>query len=220
MDDYTMAMTLTRARLVPTDRGCFGLTSSKRVFRPLVVRPAILYREAGADVPWRVDTEGELFLPACPTTEESILDVVRFHESFGRTCRIAAALAMPADSSCTPLRRPARLRRQRIDMFGWAIMFQRDGMHGTALVDCHDSHDRLPAFYECPLQLIDRSAYLTARGIRHRPLAIVVRPEDLEHGAAHAGACGGEKPGNDGRLRIEPEGPRPCSIAELLRLGH
>jgi hypothetical protein len=189
------------------------------VFRPLFIRPAILVRAAASQAAWRVDVEDDLLLPACPSTERGILEVMQFHEAVGRACRLAAALALPADSRGAALRRLTGSRRPCLDMFGWAIMYQLPGMTGTALVDGHEYLTALPAFYECPLQLIDRSEFLTARGIRHRPLAIVVRPEDVKPERPNVDpmeqGTPPRSPAND-RNRI---GPTPCSIADLLGLS-
>jgi hypothetical protein len=211
LEHQSPAITATRVRLVSAETVFAGPVHGKRVFRPLVIRPAILVRQAGSEGPWRVDVEGDLLLPACPPTERGIAEVVGLHEALGRTCRIAAALALPADSRESPLRRLAGPRRRPIDIFGWAIMIQRPGMTGTAVVDPHEHRAAMPAFYECPLQLIDRSDFLTARGIHHRPLAIVVRPEDVEP----------EERDNDRvrhrhRFPADRDGPTPCSIADLL----
>jgi hypothetical protein len=213
-----LAITMARVRLVSAGPWFPGSRAGRKVFRPLVVGPAILVRQPGAAGPWHVDVDGDLLLPACPPTERGILEVIRFHEAFGRTCRLAAALAVPADNGGLFLRRLSGPRRRCLDMFGWAILFQRPGMTGSAMVDGNESSGALPAFFECPLQLIDRSRFLTARGIPHRPLAIVVRPEDV----------GPEVPGPDaitstwfqGRRRFGPEQdvPTPCSIADLLDL--
>jgi hypothetical protein len=207
MEHHSPTITAKRVRLVPAEPVFSGHSSRKRVFRPFVIRPAILVRQLGSDGPWRVDVEGDLLLPACPPTERGIVEVVRLHEALGRTCRLAAALALPADSRESPLRRLTGPRRRPIDIFGWAIMIQHPGMTGSAVVDRHEHLAALPAFYECPLQLIDRSEFLTARGIRHRPLAIVVRPEDVEQE---------ERDGDRHRLPVDRDGPTPCSIAELL----
>jgi hypothetical protein len=189
-----------------------GARPRRQVFRPLVVRPAILVRPAGSNGSWRVDVENELILPSCPPTAQGIVNVVRMHEALGRECRIAAALALPADGGRAVFRRLTRPRRRCIDMFGWAIMFQRPGMTDFAVVDPHEHVPSMPAFYECPLELIDRSEFLTSRGIRHRPLAIVVRPEDCGTGSRESAPC---EPGGVDRSR---DLPRPCSIADLI--GH
>jgi hypothetical protein len=204
-------ITAKRVRLVPTEPVCAGARPRQRIFRPLVIRPAILFRPASAEGPWRVDVEGDLFLPACPTTEEGISEVVRLHEVLGRTCRIAAALAMPADGRASSLRWFPGIHRRRIDIYGWAIMMQPAGTTGFGVVDRHEEIDGLPALYECPLQLLDRSEFLTARGIPHRPLAVVVRPEDVEQTLlGHERSCG------CGRVQRSSDGPTPCSIADLL----
>lgn len=219
MDEDSPTITTTRVRLVSAEPGFAAPRLGRRVFRPLVVRPAILVRPAGSQAPWRVDVDDDLLLPACPPTEQGILEVVRFHEAVGQTCRLAAALALPADSREAALRRLAGPRRPCLDMFGWAIMYQLPDMTGTALVDGHEYLAPLPAFYECPLQLIDRSEFLTARGIRHRPLAIVVRPEDVATEPSAVDPF--EQRPRRTRRRTDRHriGPTPCSIADLLGRG-
>lgn len=216
MDDATPAMTATRVRLVSAEPRFAVPRLGRRVFRPLMIRPAILVRPAGSQAPWRVDVDNDLLLPACPPTEQGILEVVQFHEAIGRTCRLAAALALPADSRDAALRRLAGRRRPCLDMFGWAIMYQLPGMTGTALVDGHEYLAPLPAFYECPLQLIDRAEFLTARGIRHRPLAIVVRPEDVAARSSIDDPIEQQSPRARRRTDRHRSGPKPCSIADLL----
>lgn len=197
----------TRVRLVPTETVLAEPRPRQRVFRPFVIRPAILFRTAGSKEPWLVDVEDDLLLPACPPTEAGIMEVVQLHEALGRTCRIAAALAMPADGRAEPLRMGRRRRHQVIDMFGWAIMIQPPGMTGVAVVDRHEEIPGLPAFYECPLQLLDRADFLATRGVPHRPLAIMVRPEDVDDE---------ERPRGRGHVHRASDGPTPCSIADLL----
>jgi hypothetical protein len=204
MERDVLTIMTTRARLVSAEPCPDEPMISPKVFRPLIIRPAILFRPIDSPEPWHVDVEGDLLLPACPPTEHGLTDVVRFYEAFGRICRLTVALAMPTDRSRASLRQLAGPRRRRcIDIFGWAIMIQRPGMTGTASVDSHEYLPGLPAFYECPLELIDRSEFLMARGIPHRPLAVVVRPEDVEDDG-----CLGRLPRRDR--------PSPCSIADLL----
>jgi hypothetical protein len=81
-------------------------------------------------------------------------------------------------------------------------------MRGAAFVDPHDEHPDLPAFYECPLELCSRTAYLTAKGIPHRALMLVTCPEDFER-------VDGRRPR---RNRYFPESRfrRPVDIARLV----
>lgn len=216
MQDDPTAITATRVRLVSAEPRFDCPGRGQRVFRPLVIRPAILMRPSGSQGSWRVDVEDGLLLPACPPTVRGIMAVVRYHESVGRTCRLAAALALPVDSRDAALRRFADTRRPCLDMFGWAIMYQLPDTTGTAVVDGHEYLAPLPAFYECPLQLIDRSEFLTARGIRHRPLAIVVRPEDV---ATEPSAVAPSDRRHRRRTDRNRPGPTPCSISDLLGLG-
>ena len=218
MQDDLPEITATRARLVSAEPRFADPSRGRRVFRPLVIRPAILVRPSGTQGSWRVDVEDGLLLPACPPTVREIMAVVRYHESVGRTCRLTAALALPVDSRDAALRRFAGTRRPCLDMFGWAITYQLPGTTGTAVVDGHEYLAPLPAFYECPLQLIDRSEFLTARGIRHRPLAIVVRPEDVA--AEPSEVASSDRRHRRARRRTDRNrpGPTPCSISDLLGL--
>jgi hypothetical protein len=64
-------------------------------------------------------------------------------------------------------------------IYGWCLMYQPPGMHGIAIVDAHESCDELPAYFELPLELLDRAEFLARRGIRSRPLALLARPDDF-----------------------------------------
>ncbi len=66
-----------------------------------------------------------------------------------------------------------------VEIYGWALMYQLPGMVDRALIDPHDELDSLPAFYESPLELVDRSAFLASRGIPSRPIALLTRPDDF-----------------------------------------
>lgn len=214
MHDDAPAIRATCVRLVSAEPRFACPSRGQRVFRPLLIRPAILVRPSGSQGAWRVDVEDGLLLPACPPTAQGIMSVVRYHESVGGTCRLTAALALPVDSRGAALRRFTGRRRPCLDMFGWAIMYQLPGTTGTALVDGHEELALLPAFYECPFQLIDRSEFLTARGIRHRPLAIVVRPEDVT--AEPSAVAPSDR--RRRRARRRTDGPTPCNISDLLGL--
>lgn len=101
-------------------------------------------------------------------------------------CRAAIALVAPEDflgrepdrdhrrwGRCDGL---ARFRGR--DIYGWCLMYQPPGLHGVALVDAHESLDELPAYYELPLELLDRMEFLAQRGIPSRALALLAEPAD------------------------------------------
>ena len=182
MDGNAPAITPTPVRLVPVNLADDGVAverQGRKVFRPLVIGPVILHCSTASGAPWTVDIGDDLLVPSCPRTATGIADVVRFHEANGRRCRISAALAIPADGRGIRATAAPSPRRPTVDIYGWAIMYQLPGMDGVAFVDRHERIDELPAFYECPLELLDRSEFLISRGIRHRPLAVLTRPEDF-----------------------------------------
>lgn len=178
------------ARLVPGG----GDPAAARCYRPLVAGPAILRRSSGARA-WTVElAHDRLLRPRAPTRAGAAARFARALARRGMTCRIGAALAGPLD---VPLLvggdRGARVsacpqRPLRLDIYGWALMYQPPGMRGTAIVDADDRFTDLPAMFELPLELLDRAAFLEARGFRTRSLVIPTAPSDFERGA-------------DGRLR-------------------
>ena len=183
-----------------------------QLVRPLVAGLAILHRD-GRHAAWQVDVYPDSrLLPHTPRSLAGIDRVVRMHRALGRACRVGAALASPTDlvaeSGSWP---PSQARRdcrsgRSPEMYGWALMYQLPGMRGTASIDPHDRFDELPAFYESALELIDRSTFLTARGIPNRPIALLTRPEDF------AGPAGGS-----GANRFYPQARfhRPCTLDAL-----
>jgi hypothetical protein len=68
-------------------------------------------------------------------------------------------------------------------MYGWALMYQLPGATGIAIVDPHDHHPDLPAFFELPQELIDRSEHLARHGIPNRPLALITAASDFDRSA-------------------------------------
>ena len=87
-------------------------------------------------------------------------------------------------------------------------MYQLPGMRGTAAIDPHDRFDDLPALFESPLELIDRSVFLAARGIPNRPIAILTRPEDFVRRETGEGWTNRYYP--QARFR------RPCRLEAIL----
>jgi hypothetical protein len=53
-------------------------------------------------------------------------------------------------------------------------------MEGVAAVDPHEFFDDMPAWFDSPLELLDRAEFLAARGIPHRPLTIVTQRQDFD----------------------------------------
>ena len=64
-------------------------------------------------------------------------------------------------------------------IYGWAIAYRFPDSNGPALVDPHEDVPELPAFYESPVELIDRIIHLEARDIATRPIALLVHPSDF-----------------------------------------
>ena len=169
----------------------------RTLYRPWVVGPAILSRSPHALAPdgrpglWQVDVsdDGRL-LPLAPGSLADIQQVVEFRRSLGVACRVAASLLVPTDMPPTgdePAFPPARAsvsRRQRqprlpVEIYGWALLYQLPQMRHQGVIDPHETFADLPAFYESPVELVDRSVFLSARGILHRPLALLTFPEDF-----------------------------------------
>jgi hypothetical protein len=137
-------------------------------YRPLVIGPAWLGRRT-LDGRWLVpvSTDGRLRpLAARP----------RRHD--GCRALLTWALLTPEDADLgLRWRRRSRDRsgRRRHDgeLLGWCLLYQPRGIHGWALVDAGPPESGLPATFELPGELFDRVAFLAARGIRSRPLALV-----------------------------------------------
>jgi len=182
-----------RARLVGEPSGLpQDSRRQRRLFRPLVVGPAVIRRD-GPEASWivRVGNDGRL-LPLPPQSPGGP----------GGIQRVAAALVVPQDLAGGPPTLTRLAEPSASEFYGWALMYQLPGMRGLACVDPHEQFAELPAFYESPLELIDRNTFLSRRGIPARPLALITQPTDFVRGA-------------DGRLRnrfypgqrFQPPGP-------------
>jgi hypothetical protein len=187
-------------RLVPEEtlRGRLRPATRRRgTYRPLAIGSAVLFRPQSAGGRWvvTVSTDG-LLQPRGPQSLPAAIARSRSLRADGIMARAAVALVAPED---VPLGQPAgRLATDdgpRHDCYGWALLYQLPGMRGMAVVDPHDRFDDLPAFYESPLEFVDRAAYLADRGIATRPLALVTQLDDF-------------RPGPDGRIcnRFYPRG--------------
>jgi hypothetical protein len=187
-------------RLVPEEtlRGLRRPATRRRgTYRPLAIGPAVLFRPQSAGGRWAVtvSTDG-LLQPRGPRSLPGAIARSQRLRADGIMARAAVALVAPED---VPLGQPAGPLATddgpRHDCYGWALLYQLPGMRGMAVVDPHDRFDDLPAFYESPLELVDRAAYLADRDIPTRPLALVTQLDDF-------------RPGPDGRIcnRFYPRG--------------
>lgn len=195
------------------------VSETRRLLRPLFAGLAILHRDSRAGATWRIDVSGDGRLwPHAPRSSEQVERIVSLHRALGRTCRVGAALATPADLADglthASVRRPrsaasdVAVPRRRPEIYGWALLYQLPGMRGTAAIDPHDRFDDLPAFFESPLELIDRSVFLSARRIPHRPIAVLTRPEDFVRRETGAG--------RDNRFYPQARFRRPCRLDAVL----
>lgn len=150
-------------------------------YRPLAIGLARIRRSTTSG-PWWVQVSLDGCLRPVWHDEPSESD------TFEMRCRAAITLLTPEDIQS---RRPHRDRRRSgrcsgltrfrgRDIYGWCLMYQPPGLHGVAMVDAHESFDELPAYYELPLELLDRMEFLARRGIPSRPLALLAEPDDFE----------------------------------------
>jgi len=168
-----------------------------KVTKPFVLGPILFEQRHGRDERWQVAvTANGRLQPRTPRKVASLEQVVRRHLAAGVRCRVGLALITPDDFSSqfrlsgptdTHVQSPGHSQRSRnwqatlrSDIYGWSLLYQLPGMRGVALIDVHESFTDLPAFYESPLELLDRCSFLAARGIPTRPIALVTRPEDFE----------------------------------------
>jgi hypothetical protein len=149
----------------------------RRRYRPLVVGPALMIRRGDGGWLVRVSTDGRLLPRAWRPA--SLRPCLRRLESAGVTHRVAAALVAPQDLVGPPPQLVPDDRRPQAEFYGWSLMVQLHGMRGLAAVDPHERFAALPAFYESPHELVDRSEFLAARGIPCRPLALITQPGDF-----------------------------------------
>jgi hypothetical protein len=152
----------------------------RRVYRPLVVGPVLLRRD-GPQGCWSVRVSGDgRLLPSLRGGMAVLTRRMRLCRAAGIVHRVAAALVAPQDMSLESPRLIASVEQPRSEFYGWSLMTQFPGMSTLALVDPHERFADLPAFYESPLELIDRSTFLAGKGIASRPIALITQPDDFE----------------------------------------
>jgi len=173
----------------------------RATYRPLIVGAAILRRLPG-EARWSVSVsrDGRL-LPLAPASRAGVVASLTALRRAGLSARIAASLVTPEDVPAALLRRPG-CSRPAVMFYGWALLYQLPSLRGQAWIDPHDECAELPAFYESPLELIDRADFLAARGVRTRPLAVVAQAGDFggdarEERGGHLPAAGGRLDGLD-----------------------
>jgi len=149
----------------------------RRIYRPLVVGPVLLRRE-GPRGRWSVPVSGDgRLLPASGV--EPLTRRLQLCRAEGIVHRVGAALVAPQDMGPVAARLTPRAERPRSEFYGWSLMVQFPGHDSLALVDPHERFADLPAFYESPLELIDRSEFLAGKGIVCRPIALFTEPGDF-----------------------------------------
>ena len=183
---------------------------------------------------WRVDVlAGRALVPDVPRRPVDIERVVAWRQQRGETCRVAAALVSCCDvttlpplsggdepsrnhsadaptSSCQTFDDRPNVQRSPgvVEIYGWALMYQLPGMLDAAAIDPHEEFDDLPAYYNSPLELVDRAAFLAARGIPNRPIALLTRREDFHPRGA------GQRPIN--RFQPEVSFRRPADLRRIF----
>ncbi|MFM7135701.1 MAG: hypothetical protein ACKO1M_01345 [Planctomycetota bacterium] len=179
-------------RLVPEEAGRSLRRPTMRrryTYRPLAIGAAVLLRPRSAGGRWvvRVSSAG-LVKPRGPRSLPAAVARSRSLRAAGIMARAAVALLAPEDVALLkPTGRLATAASLRHDCYGWSLLYQLPGMRGMAVIDSHERFADLPAFYDSPLEFIDRAAFLADRGIPSRPLALVTQFDDFG-------------PGPDGRI--------------------
>lgn len=174
-----------RVAEMPLSSSQRGLRSRLGVHRPLVVGPAILLGPDGGSPRWRVhvSTDGRL-VPLGPRGAGGVACRLRSLRASGATCRPAAALLSAHDVE--PPFTPFLFRRGRgpcAEFYGWSLLYQGRSA-GVGLIDPHDRFPELPAFYESAQELLDRAAFLAARGVASRAVALLTEERDFSVDAA------------------------------------
>lgn len=180
------AVTAILARLVRATPLAWGQADcGGLVYRPLIVGPAILRQPTERGEAWRVALHpGRAVRPRAPGTRAELTARVQAMRAAGIACRVAAALVAPEDIAAHDALERGRCTRRggrcRSEFYGWSLLYQIPGPPHVGLIDPHETHRDLPAFFESPLELLDRSEFLAQRGVRSRPIALFTQSEDFD----------------------------------------
>lgn len=182
---FTLAAAAVPIRLLTATDAAAGMHGRSTVYRPLIVGPALLVRSPDGG-PWEVEVDDTTLAPlGCDDGSDSFDRIARYRAQ-GFRCRLAATLVSPGDTCRRPRhagshgRGADRPEHRPLEMYGWALMYQLPDANGIATVDPHDHHPDLPAFFELPQELIDRSDHLARYGIPSRPLALITAASDFD----------------------------------------
>lgn len=187
-----LSIRLVREELsVATRSGARADQAAGETYHPLAIGAAVALRPQSAGGRWVVRVSGSgLLQPRGPRSLPAAIARAEGLVASGIVARAAVALLAPEDFTASSVRsrRVPAFGRLRHDCYGWSLLYQLPGMRGMAWIDPHERFADLPAFYESPLEYLDRAAFLAERGIPSRPLALVTQPCDFQ-------------PGPDGDLR-------------------
>lgn len=158
---------------------------SRAGHRLLVVGAAILVRRHDTPGPWEVEvtTDGS-FLPVVPGSRHRIRSRLAAIRRAGCHARVAAAILEPRDVSGVASLLRATLRHReplrRREFYGWSLLYQLPDTSGIGLLDPHETHADLPAFYESACELADRQEFLLSRGVATRAVALMTQRHDFD----------------------------------------
>jgi len=190
-------LTAMSARLLPTTTPAGGSDvppGRAQRFRLFVFGPAILHRPVGSSGRWQVavSADGRL-APLEPPTEHGLRQRLAILERQGFVARLGGAIFVPGDLALVAKDVSRTLRGRRanasLEFYGWSLLYHLPGAPRVGLIDPHDEFPDLPAFYESPLEFIDRQDHLAARGIATRAVALLTQRQDFLAIQTGAGAA-------------------------------
>jgi hypothetical protein len=185
---------------------------------------------------WHVDLlGGGGLLPDAPRRPIDLERVVAWRQQRGESCRVGAALVSCCDVTTMLPEAPIDEHDDRrdpfteteptvpwlhhstrveqapglVEIYGWALMYRLPGMIDAAAIDPHDEFDDLPAYFNSPLELVDRAAFLASKGIPNRPIALLTQRGDF-----HPRSVTTPRPIN--RFRPEERFRRPADLRRLF----
>lgn len=172
-----------RTTIVDLSLRLVGADRVRRWYRPLAIGRAVLTRQAAREAWWvPVSLDGRLRPRSrgCPRSSAPA------RGPWPRR-RAAIVLLAPEDMAGRVERHPVGTAAARgavgqqgtADIYGWCLLYQPPGLEGVAIVDPHDTFVDLPAYFELPLELLDRADFLRRRGVRSRVLALPTSADDF-----------------------------------------